>query len=107
MDQLETKARKRWNEAQSNFKCEICDINKKIQKLNLITPTLQQQMFPYKEEKETKKVFDLYLKLSASGNLPELPIEEKRNVNVLRPPKDHEKVTAKMIWKDIRALFSS
>merc|ERR1712004_502325 len=55
---LSEKNLKTWKEKVSKMEKNVVDINKKIQKFNLIVPSMHHQKFPVNLVKEAEKVFE-------------------------------------------------
>merc|ERR1712209_292164 len=79
---LSEKNLKAWKEKVAKMEKNVVDINKKIQKFNLIVPSMHHQKFPVNLEKEAEKVFE-------NGFDPKLvqeePKPEKRNMSEEKP----------------------
>merc|ERR1711962_1649368 len=79
---LSEKNLKAWKEKVAKMEKNVVDINKKIQKFNLIVPSMHHQKFPVNLEKEAEKVFE-------NGFDPKLMQEEpkpkKRSMSVEKP----------------------
>ena len=74
---LSEKGQKTWDEKVSKMEKNVDNINKSIQKFNLIVPSIHHQKFPVNLAKEAEKIF-------SDGFDPNVPSEKSK------PKKDYE-----------------
>ena len=85
------------------------DINKKVDRFNLLVPALHLQTVHYNPQKEVDKVMRKYRELREKGELPHQVKSRKKK------PEQHctvvqrqmyDQIPVREIWKHIKALFS-
>ena len=98
---------KAWLNGVAMFRSDMVEVNKKIDRLNMLAPTMGQQQVRYNVDNEIKKISEWYSDQVAKGQTPQLPQVDTppERPKVQFPSK--EKTSAKKIWKDIKGLFSS
>jgi len=79
---LSEKNLKAWKEKVTKMEKNVVDINKKIQKFNLIVPSMHHQKFPINLGKEAEKVFENGFDPKL---VPEEPKPKKRNMSEEKP----------------------
>ena len=95
--------RKIWNAGIDIFKETVMDINKKVDRLNFMAPSMYQQMVPYNPCKAVEKTNFRYNEKVRKGETPSLPQTQEFRGPANR--RDSEKISLSGIWKDWKTLF--
>lgn len=90
-----------WQEEVEQFKTRVDEVNKNVDRLNLVAPSMYQQQVRYVANKEIEKVSRWYEDQIKTGQTPtfkEPEVEEKLDKN------ENKK---RSVWQGIKGLFSS
>ena len=85
------------------------DINKKVDRFNLLVPALHLQTVQYNPKREIVKVIKRYRELSENGELhKDLPTERKEPLHEIPVinPGTYDQISFAEVWKNIKELFS-
>ncbi len=93
----------KWQECRKEFLQTLETINQKVDRFNMIVPSIHQQVIRYNKNKEITKVVEHYRHLVEIGEVPTL--EVNRTPPSVKPA--YDQMSLKTVWSDIRALFRS
>ena len=85
------------------------DINKKVDRFNLLVPALHLQTVQYNPKREIEKVIKRYREVSENGELHKhLPTERKEPLHEIPVinPGTYDQISFAEVWKNIKELFS-
>ena len=85
------------------------DINKKVDRFNLLVPALHLQTVQYNPKREIEKVLQKYRELSENGELyKHLPPERKEPLHEIPDmrPETYNQISFAEVWENIKDLFS-
>jgi hypothetical protein len=77
-----------WKDKTDAFANKLKDVNRKVSKLNLVTPTIQQQMMPFSEkcvQREIRTVQESYCVKAERGDLDTEPAPKPRQYQYYVP----------------------
>lgn len=93
---------KRWTYHVEKFRMSLLDINKQIEKFNLIVPLFQKQMLPYDLDRECTRIFENYQKYLP----PDLEEREKQfEETQVRYGQASDSIQWIEVWKNIKEVF--
>ena len=107
-DPLQQKAKAAWKTCIEHFHSNMDNVNAKINKLNMVTPTIQQQMIPYCQKhihNEIDTVLNTYKMKAERGDLDTRKPTTERLIRYTIPDPS-QKTRLRDVWSDIKALFS-
>ncbi|KAJ8314269.1 hypothetical protein KUTeg_008830 [Tegillarca granosa] len=101
---------KRWNHHSEKFRMSLSDINKQINKFNLIVPLFQKQMLPYNLDRECSRIFENYQKYLP----PDLDERDKQFEDspimyeyYKQSGQQSNSIQWIEVWKNIKEIFKS
>lgn len=107
---LSSKAKTVWKKSVQEFEDGFRAVNTKINKLNMLTPSIHQQIIPYSDkhvQKEIKTVLEVYKFKVARGDLDARDAPKEVNYVYTVPAASAQRITVRDVWNDIKALFTS
>ena len=83
-----------WTQRRAEFREKVSDINVKVDRLNMIVPTLYQQIAHFDKVKEEKTVIE-----QTQQAQPTTPHQQTTT--------DNSQLTLTDVWRQLKALFTS
>ncbi|ELU01987.1 hypothetical protein CAPTEDRAFT_170613 [Capitella teleta] len=98
-----------WSKKVNDFENKMQEVNKNINKLNMLTPTIQQQMIPFSEKcirRNVNTVLETYRVKAERGDF-EAQSRAEPTTHHYYAPKAEDKLKITDVFKEIAALFNN